>query len=81
VENGSSYYAFRARNLVAKLATRGVVYLYWVPSHVGVLGNETADRLAKIGLTKKPLPRDLFVSISHLRRKAKAKGPIEWRTL
>jgi hypothetical protein len=81
VEKGYSYYSFLARKLVAELATRSRVYLYWVPSHVGVLGNETADRLAKLGLAKKPYPRDIFVSISHLRRLAKAKDPIEWRTL
>ena len=81
MENGYSYYAFRARDLVARLATRSLVYLYWVPSHVGVLGNEIADKLAKLSLTKKPSPRDIFVSISHLRRLAKARGPIEWATI
>lgn len=81
VENGYSYYALQARSRIERIATRSRVYLYWVPSHVGVLGNETADRLAKLGLTKKPRPRDIFVSISHLRRLAKAKDPIEWKAL
>jgi ribonuclease HI len=81
VEKGYSYYSLQARSTIRRLASRSLVYLYWVPSHVGVLGNETADRLAKLGLTKNPQPRDIFVSISHLRRLSKAKGPIEWRTL
>lgn len=81
VENGHSYYSYRARDLVARLAVRSLVYIYWVPSHVGVLGNETADRLAKLGLTKDPRPGDVFVSISHLRRKARATGSIEWEAL
>jgi ribonuclease HI len=77
VETGYSYYSYRARNLIARLASRSRVYIYWVPSHVGVLGNEIADKLAKLSLTKKPRPKDIFVLISHLRRKAKAKAPIE----
>jgi ribonuclease HI len=81
VETGYSYYSYRARNLIARLASRSRVYIYWVPSHVGVLGNEMADKLAKLSLTKKPRPKDIFVSISHLRRKAKAKAPIEWETI
>ena len=81
VEKGYSYYSLRARSLIGEVASRSIVYLYWVPSHVRVLGNEIADRLAKKGLSKKPSPRDIFVSISHLRRKARAQAPREWEAL
>ena len=34
---------------LAKLTAQHSVSLQWVPAHVGLTGNETADRLAKIG--------------------------------
>ena len=37
------------KNLVNKLAETNSVYINWIPGHVGQLGNEVADRLAKMG--------------------------------
>ena len=34
---------------LAKLTAQFTVSLQWVPAHVGLAGNETADRLAKSG--------------------------------
>ena len=34
---------------LAKLTAQFSVFLQWVPAHVGLTGNKTADRLAKIG--------------------------------
>ena len=34
---------------LAKLTAQFLVFLQWVPAHVGLTGNETADRFAKIG--------------------------------
>ena len=34
---------------LAKLTAQLTVFLQWVPAHVGLTGNEKADRLAKIG--------------------------------
>ncbi|GBM16438.1 putative RNA-directed DNA polymerase from transposon X-element [Araneus ventricosus] len=39
-------------NLLDKLDSRGfTVLLCWVPSHVGIVGNEKADRAAKLAIT------------------------------
>jgi hypothetical protein len=80
VESGHSYYAYQARHLISKVAKRSLVYIHWVPSHVGVFGNEMADRLAKRGLTETPDRGDIFVSISHLRRLAKARSTVQWKS-
>ena len=49
-----SYFVFtksvlECKNLVNKLAETNTVYINWIPGHVGQLGNEIADRLAKMG--------------------------------
>ena len=49
----------------------------WVPSHIGICGNETADRLAEEGRQQPPLPIDYIPQsvsyrIAHLKRKAEA---------
>ena len=45
-------------NFLAKLTAQNSVSLQWVPAHVGLTGNERADRLAKIG-SQAPLTQNL----------------------
>ena len=48
----SSEIALGIRNLIAAHAVH--VTLQWIPGHCNISGNETADKLAKIGTTKNP---------------------------
>ncbi len=40
--------------LLYRLKVEGIiVYFCWVPAHIGIVGNETADKLAKKSITEK----------------------------
>ena len=72
VKDGFSIFSIRARNLIKALKRKKIeIKILWVPSHIGIIGNEIADRLAKQGLEKRPKKEDIYISISSLKRKAK----------
>lgn len=56
---------------------RSVVFL-WIPSHIGILGNEIVDNLAKMSI-QKPITNMKFV-ISDLKSKLKAEIFRSWET-
>ena len=67
VKHSSNLYSHQIR-----LASKGsTVHLQWCPAHVGIEGNELADRLAKGGGKKSPLKRDKFTSHSFIKQKAR----------
>jgi len=76
---GYTYHAVKAQRLTRLLVNKGhKVEIQWCPSHVGVIGNEIADQLAKQGLEKKP-EKDTYVSLAYLRRKAKVELKEAWK--
>ena len=80
--SSGNQFAQLAKQAARKLQKEGVqLTVAWCPSHVGVPGNEAADRLAKAGLKAEPDARYTFVSLSHLRRKARAQHVQLWKQL
>ncbi|GFX91991.1 RNase H domain-containing protein [Trichonephila clavipes] len=48
-------------HLFQQLSYRHPIHLQWVPSHVGLLGNEVADDLAKVAASNPVDPEDHMV--------------------
>ena len=61
------------------LASRGIsINFYWVPSYLGIYGNEIADKLAKKGLSRRKL-QSSYTSLAYLRRRAREKMLEQWK--
>jgi hypothetical protein len=58
------------------------VILQWVPSHCGLLGNEKADCLAKLGSYKKQPPNGIsFHSAkAHIKTAVRSRDKNKWNT-
>jgi hypothetical protein len=73
-----------ARYEIKSLQTKGVkVMLQWVPSHCGLLGNEKADYLAKLGshTKKQPPNRISFHSAkTHIKAAVRSQVKDKWNT-
>jgi ribonuclease HI len=58
-------------------AIRTQLHVHWVPGHTDIVGNEVADRLAKIATTSDQ-PNFPITTLSFLRRAIRAQKGVDW---
>jgi hypothetical protein len=63
----------QCRQALNDISARHVVWLYWVPGHAGVRGNEIADRLTRSGSGQWFIGPEPFLGVSrqNIRKKMK----------
>ncbi len=70
---GGQELVFKITQSCFYLASKNIsINFYWVPSHLGIYGNEIVDKLAKKGLFRRKI-QSSYVSLSHIERLAKEK--------
>ena len=76
---GFSDHSHRAKALCNTLIRLDcTIFIYWCPSHIGIIGNEIADKLAKKGLQAKP-SIETFTLLSYLCYIAKESYISNWK--
>ena len=76
---GGQELVFKITQSCSYLASKNIsINFYWVPSHLGIYGNEIADKLAKKGLTRRKI-QSSYTSLSHIERLAREKILEQWK--
>src|SRR6266700_526768 len=76
---GGQELVFKITQSCSYLASKGIsINFYWVPSHLGIYGNEIADKLAKKGLSRRKL-QSSYTSLAYLGRRAREKILEQWK--
>ena len=70
---GGQELVFKITQSYSYLASRNIsINFYWVPSHLGIYGNEVADKLAKKGLSRREI-KSSYTSLSYIERVVREK--------
>ncbi len=76
---GGQELVFKITQSCSYLASKNIsINFYWVPSHLGIYGNEIADKLAKKGLSRRKI-QSSYTSLSHIERLAREKILEQWK--
>ena len=76
---GGQELVFKITQSCSYLASKGIsINFYWVPSHLGIYGNEIADKLAKKGLSRRKL-QSSYTSLAYIGRAAREKILEQWK--
>src|SRR6266702_833268 len=76
---GGQELVFKITQSCSYLASKKIsINFYWVPSHLGIYGNEIADKLAKKGLSRKKI-QSSYTSLSYIGRLAREKMLEQWK--
>lgn len=55
------------------------LHFHWCPGHMGIEGNEMADKLAKAGEKRPAMRKDKYTTLSFLREKMRQQLVISWK--
>jgi len=76
---GGQELVFKITQSCSYLASRNIsINFYWVPSHLGIYGNEIADKLAKKGLSRRKI-QSSYTSLAYLGKRAREKILEQWK--
>ena len=76
---GGQELVFKITQSCSYLASKNIsINFYWVPSHLGIYGNEIADKLAKRGLFRRKI-QSSYTSLAYIGRAAREKILGQWK--
>ena len=76
---GGQELVFKITQSCSYLASKNIsINFYWVPSHLGIYGNEIVDKLAKKGLSRRKI-HSSYSSLAYLGKRAREKILEQWK--
>ncbi len=76
---GGQELVFKITQSCSFIASKNVsINFYWVPSHLGIYGNEIADKLAKKGLLRRRI-QSSYTSLAYIGKIAREKILDQWK--
>ena len=75
IQNKPTKICHQIRNSAKHLS----LHFHWCPGHMGIEGNEMADKLAKAGEKRPAMRKDKYTTLSFLREKMRQQLVISWK--